>query len=81
MTKSLNTIDLVNLNNIYLGNNQNIQYIKHSKYRQDSETSNYCFYKSVSQSCFFGLRTINYDMFGILSFFKTVFQISGIVGY
>jgi hypothetical protein len=27
---------------------QNIQYIKHSKYRQDSETSNYCFYKSVS---------------------------------
>jgi hypothetical protein len=38
----------VNLNNIYLENNQNIQYIKHSKYRQDSETSNYCFYKSVS---------------------------------
>ena len=38
----------INLNNIYLGNNQNIQYIKHSKYRQDSETSNYCFYKSVS---------------------------------
>jgi hypothetical protein len=37
-----------NLNNIYLENNQNIQYIKHSKYRQDSETSNYCFYKSVS---------------------------------
>ena len=36
------------LNNIYLENNQNIQYIKHSKYRQDSETSNYCFYKSVS---------------------------------
>ena len=30
-----------NLNNIYLENNQNIQYIKHSKYRQDSETSNY----------------------------------------
>ena len=26
---------LVNLNNIYLENNQNIQYIKHSKYRQD----------------------------------------------
>jgi hypothetical protein len=25
-----------------------LQYIKHSKYRQDSETSNYCFYKSVS---------------------------------
>ena len=48
MTKSLNTIDLVNLNNIYLGNNQYILYIKHSKYRQDSETSNYCFYKSVS---------------------------------
>ena len=39
---------LVNLNNIYLEYNQNIQYIKHSKYRQDSETSNYCFYKSVS---------------------------------
>jgi hypothetical protein len=37
-----------NLNDIYLENNQNIQYIKHSKYRQDSETSNYCFYKSVS---------------------------------
>jgi hypothetical protein len=34
----------LNLNNIYLENNQNIQYIKHSKYRQDSETSNYCFY-------------------------------------
>ena len=28
----------LNLNNIYLENNQNIQYIKHSKYRQDSET-------------------------------------------
>jgi hypothetical protein len=30
-----------NLNNIYLENNQNIlvQYIKHSKYRQDSETA------------------------------------------
>ena len=37
-----------NLNSIYLENNQNIQYIKYSKYRQDSETSNYCFYKSVS---------------------------------
>ena len=39
---------LFNLNNIYLENNQNIQYFKQSKYRQDSETSNYCFYKSVS---------------------------------
>jgi hypothetical protein len=29
-----------NLNNIYLENNQKIQYIKHSKFRQDSETSN-----------------------------------------
>ena len=38
----------LNLSNIYLENNQNIQYIKHSKYRQNSETSNYCFYKSVS---------------------------------
>jgi hypothetical protein len=37
-----------NLNNIYLENNQNIQYIKHSKYRQDSETSNYCYFESVS---------------------------------
>ena len=37
-----------NLKNIYLENNQNLQYIKHSKYRQDSETSNYCFYKYVS---------------------------------
>jgi hypothetical protein len=44
-----------NLNNIYLENNQNIQYIKHSKYRQDSETSNYCFYKSVSCNLFFNL--------------------------
>jgi hypothetical protein len=33
-------ITTFNLNNIYLENNQNIQYIKHSKYRQDSETSN-----------------------------------------
>jgi hypothetical protein len=37
-----------NLNNIYLENNQKIQYIKH-KYRQDSETSNCCFYKSVQK--------------------------------
>ena len=29
----------VNVNNIYLENNQKIQYIKHSKCRQDSETS------------------------------------------
>jgi len=27
---------MINLNNIYLENNQNIQYIKHSKYRHDS---------------------------------------------
>ena len=41
----------INLSNIYLENNQKIQYIKHSKYRQDSETgiillfnmSNICF--------------------------------------
>ena len=39
---------LFNLNNIYLENNQNIQYFKQSKYRQDSETSNFCFYKYVS---------------------------------
>jgi hypothetical protein len=43
-----NSVDKLNLNNINLENNQNIQYIKHSKYRQDSETSNYGFYKSVS---------------------------------
>ena len=29
-----------NLNNIYLENNQKMQYIEHSKYWQDSETSN-----------------------------------------
>jgi hypothetical protein len=52
-------------NNIYLENNQNIQYIKHSKYRQDSETSNYCFYlcyfavhiKSLMIECI----TMNWD--------------------
>jgi hypothetical protein len=43
-----NTHYTFNLKNIYLENNQNLQYIKHSKYRQDSETSNYCFYKYVS---------------------------------
>ena len=30
----------INLNNIYFENNQTIQYIKHSNYIQDSETSN-----------------------------------------
>jgi hypothetical protein len=39
------------LNNIYLENNQNIQCIKHSKYRQDSETSNYCFYEATQLLC------------------------------
>jgi hypothetical protein len=33
---------LFNLNNIYLENDQNIQYIKPSKYRQDSETYLLC---------------------------------------
>ena len=32
---------VLNLNNIYFENNQTIQYIKHSNYIQDSETSNY----------------------------------------
>ena len=36
-------LHVVNLNNIYFGNNQTIQYIKHSNYIQDSETSNYAF--------------------------------------
>jgi len=38
-----------NLNNICLENNQtNTIHQTYSKYKQDSETSNYCFYKSVS---------------------------------
>ena len=38
----------INLNNIYFENNQTIQYIKHSNYIQDSETSNYV----VGMNCF-----------------------------